>query len=268
MGTITKALEMLNFFSRTRPEIGLSEFVQLTRRDKATVLRHLAELKDNGFLTQDAGSKAYRLGPAILRLAGVSEAIYPMRDQVLPIINAISQQVGELTHVALIQGERLSPLVYADVKIHRTQVNYHADELLPLHATSSGLAVLAFADPGFVNAVLSHGLRPYGSNTITDPAQLRELLEQIRESGFAYQEKAFDDEVSSEGAPIFGASGQVIGAVSIAMPCARQDAEKRRTIRCLLADGVVRITEVLGGSLPREHAHKWQCQSSAGLCLD
>jgi DNA-binding IclR family transcriptional regulator len=159
--------------------------------------------------------------------------------------------------VTLIQGEALSPLVYSDVKIHGTQVNYNEGELLPLHATSSGLAVLAFADNAFVDSVLSHGLPPYGSNTITDPVQLRKLIESVREQGFAYQEKAFDDEVTSEGAPIFGASGQVIGAISIAIPATRKSEEKLADIRSLLRTGVIQVTEALGGNIPQEHAHKW-----------
>ncbi len=258
MGTITKALEMLNFFSRHRPEIGLTEFVNLTRRDKATVLRHLAELKENGFLEQDIDTKAYRLGPAILRLAGVSEAIYPLRDRVRPIINDIAQQVGELTHVSLVQGEALSPLFYSDVKMHGTQVNYNEGEMLPLHATSSGMAVLAFADSAFVDKVLSRGLKPYSSHTITDSTQLRALLDEIREKGFAYQEKAFDGEVTSEGVPVFGPSGQVIGAVSVAIPSIRQSDEKFQIIRANLCEAMQRITTALGGTIPLEHAHKWQ----------
>ncbi|WP_432697867.1 IclR family transcriptional regulator [Marinobacterium sp. YM272] len=262
MGTITKALEMLNFFSRHRPELGLSEFVKLTRRDKATVLRHLSELKENGFIEQAPNSRAYRLGPAILRLASVSEAIYPLRDRVRPIINEIAQQVGELTHVTLVQGDALSPLMYSDVKIHGTQVNYNEGELLPLHATSSGMAVLAFAESSFVDQVLAKGLQPFSSRTITDPAQLRERLAEIRDSGFAYQEKYFDNEVTSEGAPIFGASGEVIGAVSIVIPSIRQSDEKLADIRRRLCEAVVRITEAFGGSLPPEHAYKWHCLSN------
>ncbi len=257
MGTITKALEMLNFFSRRRPEIGLSEFVKLTQRDKATVLRHLSELKQNGFLEQ-AQNKSYRIGPAILRLSSVSEAIYPLRERLRPIVNEIAHKVGELTHVTLIQGQALSPLLYSDVKIHGTQVNYIEGELLPLHATSSGLAVLAFADTDFVDSVLSQRLEPCGSQTITDPAKIRECLAGVHACGFAYQEKFFDNEVISEGAPIFGASGQVVGAVSIAIPTVRKRPDTFEKLRPQLCEAVVRITEALGGSLPIEHAHKWQ----------
>jgi len=79
MGTISKALDLLGHFSSTRSQIGLTEFVTLTRRDKATVHRHLSELEQNGFLEQHPQTRAYRLGPALLRLAAVREAAFPMR---------------------------------------------------------------------------------------------------------------------------------------------------------------------------------------------
>ena len=52
MGTITKALTLLNLFSANRTEMGLAEIVRLSGRDKATVHRHLVELQENGFLEQ------------------------------------------------------------------------------------------------------------------------------------------------------------------------------------------------------------------------
>ena len=74
MGTIAKALQLLTHFSTDLPEIGLSQFVQLTGEDKATLHRRLGELKASGFLDQDASSRAYRLGPAISRLEIVLRA--------------------------------------------------------------------------------------------------------------------------------------------------------------------------------------------------
>ena len=104
MGTITKALELLNFFSRSRPEIGLGEFVRLSGRDKATVHRHLVELEANGFLDQHPDTRAYRLGPALLRLSGVREITHPVRSVLRPIVTQMADDLGELVHVSLIQA--------------------------------------------------------------------------------------------------------------------------------------------------------------------
>ncbi|NJO36356.1 MAG: helix-turn-helix domain-containing protein [Rhizobiales bacterium] len=146
MGTITKALDLLNVFSRSNPELGLGDVVRLTGRDKATVHRHLVELQQNGFLEQHPKTRAYRLGPALLRLSGVREATHPFRQLIRPVVTQLADQVGELAHASLLQGTRLSPAFHADPERHGTRVRFDEAEMLPLHATSSGLAVLAFAD--------------------------------------------------------------------------------------------------------------------------
>jgi len=50
MGTVSKALSLLNYFSRSQSHIGLSEMARLTGMNKTTVHRMLTELQDQGFV--------------------------------------------------------------------------------------------------------------------------------------------------------------------------------------------------------------------------
>ncbi len=256
MGTITKALEMLDYFSRARPQIGLGEFVRLTGRDKATVHRHLTELAANGFLEQDPASRAYRLGPAVLRLSGVREATIPVRSVVRPIVTRLAREVGELAHFSLLQERRLSPVFHFDPCLHGTRVAFDESEMLPLHATSSGLAVLAFAPAEFSEAVLAGPLAPITAHTLTDPGRLRVLLDDVRARGIARLDQSFDEEVSSQGAPIFDATGAVTGALSVAVPVVRATAAKCTPIRDALTRAAEEITAAFGGNArPLTKAH-------------
>ncbi|MFC2967786.1 IclR family transcriptional regulator [Acidimangrovimonas pyrenivorans] len=263
MGTITKALDLLNLFSRSHPALKLGDFVRLSGRDKATVHRHLVELTENGFLEQDAQSRAYRLGPAILRLTAVREATMPMRSVVGPIVTRVAQEVGELVHFSLLQGSRLSPVFHADPGRHGTQVHFDEAEILPLHATSSGLAVLAFAPEELRDAVRAGPLEPHASGALTDAARLDAALAKTRQSGLGIIDKGFDDEVASVAAPVFGPDGGVVGALAIAVPIARMSAAKRAEIRARLPGGVSQITDAIGGHLPAELARAWQAAATA-----
>ncbi|MBV7380009.1 IclR family transcriptional regulator [Maritimibacter dapengensis] len=253
MGTITKALEMLNFFSRSQPELGLSDFVRLSGRDKATVHRHLTELAENGFVEQNSTTRAYRLGPAILRLTAVREATTPTRSLVRPIVEAMAEDVGELVHFSLLQGAFLSPIYHKDPGRHGTQVHFDEGEVLPLHATSSGLAVLAFAPDALRNDVLHGPLTPFTETTVTDPGTLSELIAQTARTGCARVEKGFDVEVASQAVPIFGPEGQVTGALAIAVPAGRLTAETEIRHADALRAGMARITAALGGSFPETY---------------
>lgn len=247
MGTITKALQLLDLFSRVRPELGLGEFVRLSGRDKATVHRHLVELEQNGFLEQNQTTRAYRLGPALLRLSGVREVTYPIRRLIRPIVTALSDETGELAHFSLLQGMALSPVVHADPQRHGTQVHFDESEILPLHATSSGLAVLAFSDATFRNKVLSRPLTAFTTHTPVDPAAILALLEATRRMGLSRLDRGYDDEVVSQAAPIFGPSSEVLGALSVAVPVVRAKPEYLHGIVTALLDAARSASRSLGG---------------------
>ncbi|WP_240497685.1 IclR family transcriptional regulator [Thioclava sp. F34-6] len=256
MGTIKKALELLDYISTQRPEIGLGEYVRLTQRDKATVHRHLVELAECGFLEQNPETRRYRLGPAILRLYGVREANMPLRSVLRPFIEEMAQEVGELVHVSLLQGQQLSPVVHHDPRLHGTQVAFDESQLLPLHATASGLVMLCFGGDDLRARVLDAPLESFTAQTVVDPDSLREKLAECRANGSVWVEKGFDDEVSSLAGPIFGLGGAVIGAVSIAVPSSRAGADKRKAMVEALRKWVPRLSELMGGSLPADYQQR------------
>lgn len=256
MGTITKALELLGFFSRKRPEIGLTEFVRLSGRDKATVHRHLVELEENGFVEQHPISRSYRLGPAILRLTAVRETTHPIRSVFRPIVEQLARQTGELCHMSLLQGKSLSPVFHADPQQHGTQVLFDEGEILPLHATSSGLAVLAFSSAEFVDGVLSKPLEAYTDKTYTDRSCIRARIDDVKREGVCRLDQAFDSEVSSMGGPIFGPDGSPIGAIAVAVPTVRVTQEKMSEVRTALDAAIKRATVSIGGVFPRDFPAK------------
>ena len=244
MGTITKALDLLTHFSAARPEIGLSQFVRLSGRDKATVHRHLTELEANGYLEQNPVSRAYRLGPALLRLAAVREAASPTRDLLRPIVADLAESVGDL------QTDGLSSVCHADPRLHGTQVHFDEAEILPFHATASGLAVLAFADPDLTERVLSRPLSSFTDRTILDARRLRRMIEEVRETGFSQLVGTFDDEVASQAAPVFGAGGRVIGAIAVAVPAVRAPKDRLQQITADLSRAARAASRSLGGTYP------------------
>ncbi|MBF9030060.1 helix-turn-helix domain-containing protein [Rhodobacterales bacterium HKCCE3408] len=253
MGTITKALELLDLFSRDRREIGLGEFVRLSGRDKASVHRYLGELEQNGFVEQHPQSRAYRLGPAILRLSAVREATHPVRSVLRPIVTGLAEEVGELVHVSLLDGDMLSPVIHVDPRRHGTQVAFDEAEKLPLHATASGMAVLAFGPPALLDRALRLPRRAITEDTVTDPDTLRALVDRVRRDGISRLDRTFDREVTSQGAPIFGPDGIALGAMSVAVPSVRADAGKLDAIAGPLRDTAAAATRSLGGVIPADH---------------
>ena len=107
MSTVDKALEVLGLFSERRPSVGLSEAARLLRRDKSTVQRYLASLENQGFLEQDALSRAYHLGPAVTRLSVVREITYPIETAVKNIMTKLVQDTSETVHLSHLEVQEV-----------------------------------------------------------------------------------------------------------------------------------------------------------------
>lgn len=257
MGTITKALNLLNHFSPNHPEIGLTEFRKLSGQDKATVHRHLIELTSNGFLEQNPVTRGYRLGPAILRLAAVRERLFPARTIVAPLVEALASELGELVHVSLREGNHMSPLFHHDALIHGTRVYFDEAELLPLHATASGLAMLAFGPENLLPDLLKTPLPAATEHTITDHNLLRSTVEKVREAGIAFVDQGFEAHVSSFAAPLFGDQPEAIGTIAVALPTVRVTDDMRRIIKAALPRTANEVTEKLGGTVPVDLRRIW-----------
>lgn len=91
----------------------------------------------------------------------------------------------------------------------------------PIHATSSGLAILAHRPQAEIDQWLSGSLERWTELTEVDPSRIREELARIRERGWAINPGWWRRDVAAVGAAIVDQQGLSIGAVSISTPADR-----------------------------------------------
>jgi DNA-binding IclR family transcriptional regulator len=257
LGTVSKALQLLDLFSRQRPVIGLSDIARLSGMNKATCFRMLTELQQHGFVEQAGAAREYRLGPQVLRLASLREAAVPLRDAAQPVLQRLAGLTQETVHMSVIIGESLRLLAFAYGSGHSMAVRMEDTDTLPYHATSSGLAVMAFSRPALARRVLSGPLPRLTDRTVTDPDTLLDRLADIRMQGFAGSEGGFEAEVSSLAFPLFDAAGQCSGALAVAAPALRMTGALRMTIRREGTAAARQVTGLWGGQVPPEVAALW-----------
>lgn len=256
MGTVSKALSLLKFFARDRQEIGLTEMTLLSGMNKATVYRLLTELQGEGFVEQIGSGREYRLGPVYLRLAALRENAVPMREVAQNVLSRLSEVTGETAHMSLLQGGLLSVVNYAYSAAHGTRVTMEDADVISLHATGSGLAVLAYADPEFTARELAKPLLSITPQTVTDPAVIGEMLQLVRQNGYAESVSGYEEDVHSHGCPIFDARMACIGAIAVAAPVARMNDALRQKTQTTLQVAALDLTRLLGGFAPVDFKEK------------
>lgn len=256
MGTVSKALSLLSYFSRVSPEIGLSELSRLSGLNKATVYRLMTELADQGFVEQVGTGRQYRLGPIYLRLAALREAAVPTREVAQKVLSRLCEATGETSHMSMIEGEQLTVVSYCYSPMHGTRVTMEDAERISFHSTSSGHAMLAFSPKAFVDEVLSQPLEKKTDLTETDPDVIRARLSEVRALGYSESVSGHEMDVHSHACPIFNARQACFGAVAVAAPVARMTDELRDTIRQEVCRASLNMTRLLGGFVPDEFKMK------------
>ena len=255
LSSTAKTLELLAYFSTTRPEIGLSQLCKLAKRDKATTHRHLQALEKTGFVEKSPITKQYRLGPAVLQLAQTREATVPRKAGVQAPLFDLADATGETSHVTVLSGTTVYELMSCDSPKHGTRAIIDI-QTFPLHATASGLCALAFGPEALIDVALNE-LQPFTRTTATTSEDLQAMVEAIRNTGFGRADRSFEDDVQGLSAPIFDQTGHFAGAVSVASVAARFTPDMERIIKTQLVITARQISNNWGGTVPAQIEAIW-----------
>jgi DNA-binding IclR family transcriptional regulator len=244
--TVDKAMQLLSCFTPAQPEIGLSEIARKASLDKAAARRFLVSLSRHGFIEQNTRSKGYRLGPAFLRYAKVREATFPFASVIQPILEDLAATLGESAHVSVASNRSMMTIGIAEPQHRMTRVYVDPSQPLPLHATASGLAYLAFAPPGVLDDYVGGELPGYTERTIASPKRVRRQVADVFARGHAIADRSFELEVVGLAAPIFDASNYAIGAIAVASVASRFDGVAQAKIAGRVVDAAILITRAKG----------------------
>jgi len=246
MGTVGKAMSLLELFTTDRPEIGLSELARMAGFDKATARRLLVSLMQHGLVEQERESRFYRLGAGLVRLARIRESQFPLLPVAMPIIQRLAGETGETVHLSEYSARGLSSIHVVE-SMRANRVSVAVGQMLPLHATASGLAFLAFAERRLREKSLAGPLPAFTSHTVGDPALLTEQIATARRRGYSIGSQGFDEGVFSVAAAILGHDGTSIGAVAVASPLVRIGPTEADQYGNAVMQAAHDISERLGG---------------------
>ena len=246
MGTVGKALDLLDLFTRAAPQHGLSQLARASGLNKATCHRLLTELESRGLLEQVGPAREYRLGPAVLRLSALREATVPTREAAMPVLRRLAEATGETAHLSHLVAGRLQTLAYAYATRPGVKVMMEDADILPFDATASGAAVLAFLPQAGV---------PDGA---TGVPEVQARIRSCRETGWAEAVSTFEKDVHSLAVPLFDAGGACAGAVAVAAAAPRMTPSLHAVITKELARAGAEITHLWGGQPPDDLVRLWQ----------
>ncbi|WP_299666420.1 IclR family transcriptional regulator [uncultured Ruegeria sp.] len=250
MGTALKALQMLDLFSNSRPEIGLSQFARLSGHNKATVLRHLRALEEFGLVEQNPHSKTYAVGPAALRLASLREIARPNIESARQKMHEAMQKTGESLHLSLLEKGVLQTALVVETTKHSVRVSLNPGEAIPLNATASGMCILGYGPAELLEQIGKQPQHKFTETTLTDPDQILARVADVRDAGWACSKGSYEDGVFGFATPFFGIDQVAIGTIAVAIPETRATDDRRPAVLTELSSLSRDLTAIFGGQAP------------------
>lgn len=244
MQVVATALRVLEEVITGQP-LGVSELARRTRMPKSTVQRALLTLADEGWIQPDPeGSKTWIQTPKILALASRGRGA-GIRDIAMPVMKKLLEAVNENVHLTVRQNDDVVVLDKVDSS-HPVRVFDPLGTTIPLHASASGKAILAWSGDDSIEDYLNHRLAThFTADTITDPDSLRTELEHIRESGYSYNRGEWRSEIKGIAAPIHEKHGTPRFAVSLSIPDHRLPETKVPELAALVTEAARNIAHAL-----------------------
>ncbi len=211
----SKVIAILMTF-RNGEAYSLTEIARLTGLPVSTAHRLATELVEWGML-QRTGEGQFRVGMQLRAIANHAGPVVPnLHERARRVMEDLAAAAGrgvvrlgvlhdlEVAYIEKGPGDRPVPIAFDSAT-------------LPVHATAMGRALLAFAPPRIVDAVVDRGLAPYTPYTTTSPERFRHALSVIRLTRVAVCRREYDPHACTAAVPVFGCGGRVVAALEVSM---------------------------------------------------
>jgi IclR family transcriptional regulator, acetate operon repressor len=182
----------------------------------STTYRYFRQLRENGFLQEDAGR--YRPGHALLALSGRHLTQSHLAEVGTAVLKSIVDAVGETAVMVIRVGTQAMCLRRAEPD-KGFKYTFAVNELLPLSAGAGPRTLLAWAPADVVRQVLD-GELPRFTNNSPSAEQILATLSQIRANGWVVSRGELDPGAVSVAVPVM-LDGEAVCAINVAGPESR-----------------------------------------------
>ncbi|MFC0010073.1 IclR family transcriptional regulator domain-containing protein [Devosia nitrariae] len=220
MGGLAKGLMAIETFTAERPRQSIAEVSAASGLDRATARRCLLTLAHLGYADYDG--KYFTLTPRILRLGTACLATMPLPQVVQPLLDQLSDELGESSSVSILDG---ADIVYVARAAQRKvmSIALMPGSRLPAFCTSMGRVMLAALPEERARDVLAAApLAPRTSFTRTDPEAVLAELSRIRADGYALIDQEVELGLRSIAVPVLNARGATVAAMNIGVSATQQ----------------------------------------------
>lgn len=227
MSGLAKGLAVIETFGADTPRQSIAQVSAASGLDRATARRCLLTLAQQGYASWDG--KYFTLTPRVLRLGTACLAAMPLPQLVQPLLDSLSDRIGESSSVSILDGDEIVYIARA-AQQKVMSIALMPGSRLPAHCTSMGRVLLAALPEAQARALLGPGPLPARTpQTLTDPQAVMAELARIRAQGHAVNDQEIETGLRSIAVPVLDAHSRTVAAMNIGVSSARATPDEMRT---------------------------------------
>ena len=214
-----------------------------------TTLRIMTTLHLEGLVRKNGAH--YELGPVLIQLGNASLAGTEIRTAALPVLEKLTAQTDETSHLAIPCDDR-SLIVAVQDSPHPLRAASRPGFLAELHCSSTGKTFLSFRHHARL-AVLYRGARltKRTPHTLTTPPEIRREVDLTRQRGYSLDDEEFNLGIRCLAAPVYEADGQVAAAIGITAATVRFTKDRIPEMAAAVKSAATELSRLLGYTLRR-----------------
>ncbi len=244
--SIRRAFAILEEIARTRDGVRLADLSKRVGLHNSTTFHLVRTMVSLGYIRQMEDNKSYRIGRPLFMLAASAFNETQMVSLAIPILEELSNASGETSHFAVWTGDNASVLARTTGP-GKFQYIDRDGVARPAYATALGKVLLAALRPKQLDDYLERTeLVPITSKTIVDPDELRNVIDQVRSAGVAFDDGEIDEEVRCVAVPVLDFSGNVAGAIGISAPHWRMKLQQLQDSIATVQSAAARLSHEFG----------------------
>lgn len=223
---VGKALALLSRLGDHPDGAPAAELARQVGFPLSTAHRLLGALVREGFASFDATTKRYKLGLHLFALAQQALHSRGFSGMARSILEEVSSVTREATLLAVRDGEE-QLYVFSIEGPQQVRVVGEAGRHGPLHCTSQGKVLVAFAEPATREYLVANlPLPAAGPRAITSRQKFRSEIELVRTAGHAIADEEHEAGIRAIGVPVLNHDGVAVAAIATAAPAYRMTVEQ------------------------------------------
>lgn len=225
----------------------VSSLARKTGLPKSTVHRLLCELRDGGWIEQDAGTKSYFLGFQARLIGELSRRRHRLPEIAGPCIARIAERTGQATSLLIREGFDGVCVGKVEVRTPVRALYLTVGSAVPLGMGAGSTALMIDFTEDELRETLEYNLRRSASTLVYNRERIAAAVAEARRCGYAFQDSQFIKGMGGIGLGVRGAGGEIVCGIAIAFVLDWFDQDGRQRLVTAMRDEVGRLERRLAG---------------------